>query len=343
MESFAWGLAIILLASVFQGSFVVPMTYAKGWKWENSWLLFSILGMIVFNWGLAFGTVPRLCSVYAATPPLQLATPLVFGLLWGIGAICFGLGMAAMGLALGYAIIMGLVLGMGAFIPMICLHPHDILTFKGVVVLFGLGVMVLGILLSGFAGKIKESEQKGRSGAITQASNVSLGVGFLICLIAGIFSSFNNVGYSLSESLIQQAQTQGASPRWAGNASWALIFTAGGVVNIAYSLYLMSRNRTFAVYKQPGFVKNFLLIAFMSLMWIGSFVLYGVGAEKMGQWGTVIGWSVFIALSIAFGTLWGIFQGEWAATQQKSRRIMAMSFCVLLVAIVIFAWSTQLA
>ena len=343
MEPFYFGLGITLLASAFQGSFVVPMTYAKGWKWENSWLLFSILGMLLFNWMLAVMSVPDLGAIYAKATPYQLMIPIIFGFLWGIGSICFGLGMAVMGLALGYTIIMGLVLGMGAFIPMLCLYPGDIMTFKGLLILAGLVVMLVGICLSGIAGRIKEREQGGRSGEITKTTNISTGVGFLICLVAGVFSSFSNVGYALSEPLIHLAQEQGASSQWAGNAVWVLILSTGGVVNIVYSIFLLVRNKTFGIYKQAGFSRNIVLIACMALMWIGSFSLYGLGANQMGQWGTVIGWSIFIALSIAIGTLWGIFQGEWAGTKFQSRRIMCISFAILVLAILIFAWSTQVA
>lgn len=342
MELFYFGLGIILIASVFQGSFVVPMAYAKGWKWENSWLLFSLLGMWVFNWMLAAMSVPNLWKIYMSATLDQLLIPIVFGFLWGIGAICFGLGMAVMGLALGYTIIMGLVLGMGAFIPMLCLHPADLLTFRGMVILAGLVVMLFGIGLSGIAGRIKEREQGKRSGEITKITNLSPKIGFLICLVAGIFSSLNNVGYAMSGSLIQLAQEQGASPQWAGNVVWVLIFSSGGIVNIAYSVFLLVRNKTFGAYRQPGFSKNFVFTMLMAIMWIGSFILYGLGAGQMGQWGTVIGWSIFIALSIAFGTFWGIFQGEWTGTTFRSRRIMFASITVLILAILIFAWIAQL-
>ena len=342
MESFYFGLGIILIAALFQGSFVVPMAYAKGWKWENSWLLFSLLGMWVLNWMLAAMSVPNLLGIYMNATLHQLMIPIIFGFLWGIGAICFGLGMAVMGLALGYTIIMGLVLGMGAFIPMLCLHPGDLLTVRGMVILTGLVVMLFGISLSGVAGRIKESEQGKRSGEITKITNLSPRIGFLICLVAGIFSSLNNVGYAMSESLIQLAREQGASPQWAGNVVWVLIFSAGGVVNIAYSVFLLKRNKTFIAFLLPGFFRNSVFIALMAFMWIGSFILYGLGAGQMGQWGTVIGWSIFIALSIAFGTFWGIFQGEWSGTTFRSRRMMFASIIILVVAILIFAWSAQL-
>ena len=74
-------------------------------------------------------------------------------------------------------------------------------------------------------------------------------------------------------------------------------------------------------------------------MWIGSFILYGVGATMMGSWGTVIGWSVYMILSIAVANIWGIFQGEWSGASRATKMIMARALAILLVAILIFAYS----
>ena len=128
MSELLSGLLIVIAASVLQGSFMVPMAYVRKWKWENSWAVFSILAMIVFNWILAFVSIPSLCQVYQAASPGMLFIPVAFGLLWGIGAIGFGLGVAAVGLALGYAIIMGLVLSFRSLHtngnPAPGRHPH---------------------------------------------------------------------------------------------------------------------------------------------------------------------------------------------------------------------------
>lgn len=38
------GFALVLAAAALQGSFVLPMTLTRKWKWENTWLVFSALG-----------------------------------------------------------------------------------------------------------------------------------------------------------------------------------------------------------------------------------------------------------------------------------------------------------
>jgi len=322
MNEVVGGFFIILVASVLQGSFMVPMSYVKKWQWENSWALFSVLGMIGFNWVLAWVTIPSLLDVYRAAPAAALATPGIFGLCWGIGAVCFGLGVAAAGFALGYAIIMGIVLSFGAFIPMLVQHREEILTPKGLLVLLSLAVMIVGIAVFGRAGTRKEKEQSEKTGAITKTSTLSIKVGLAICIVGGLLSCLTNVGFSLSESLVDLAKEHGVSENWAGNSVWAILFTFGALVNLGYCGYLFTKNKSFRAYREPGLFRNFFLVAFMSLMWIGSFVLYGLGAGMMGDWGNVVGWSVFIGLSITIANLWGFAQGEWANTTPKTRTLM---------------------
>lgn len=342
MSTILLGLLIVILASVFQGSFAVPMSYARTWVWENSWMIFSVFGMMIFNFILAFLTVPQLLHVYGASTLSSLLIPIIFGVIWGIGAISFGLGVTAVGFALGYAIILGVVLGIGTFIPMAMLHPEEILTAKGILVLIGLLVALMGIGTSSYAGLKKEREQGKTAGEITKYSRYSVKTGIIICVVAGICSSAINIGFSISKPLIEIARSFGASETWAGNSIWLMLFTSGGILNILYCAYLMGINKTGRNFKAKGSFKNFLLLLLMSILWIGSFILYGAGATMMGSWGTIIGWSVYMVLSIAVANFWGIYQGEWKGTSHKTKMTMAKALGILLIAILVFAYSGTL-
>ena len=341
MAELILGLAVVVLAAIVQGCFMVPMTYVKNWKWENSWAVFSILSMVVFNWILGFSTIPQLADIYAKATATDFIIPAFFGFCWGIGAIGFGLGIAAVGLALGYAIIMALVLSLGAFIPMVILHPSDIFTAKGIIIIIGVVVMISGIALFGKAGIRKEKEQGQKTGRITELSKASMKLGIIICIIGGVFSCFPNVGFALSGALIKLAEEFQTDPKWAANSIWTIMFTSGAIANLAYCGYLFKKNGSFKDYKNPGLLRNLALMSMTSLLWIVSFVLYGVGASIMGSWGSVIGWSVFIAMSIAVAGIWGIIQGEWKNTSVGTRKLMGFGLGILVIAIMLFAYSAS--
>jgi L-rhamnose-H+ transport protein len=229
------------------------------------------------------------------------------------------------------------VLSFGVFIPMVLLHPQEIFTAKGITVIIGVTAMVIGIALFGKAGMRKEKEQGQRSGEITKLSTASMKLGLVICVIGGIFSCLPNVGFALSQPLIDLAGAHGTAPLWAGNAVWAILFSGGAVVNLAYCGYLFKKNSSLKEYRCPEGLRNLCLMALVSLMWIGSFYLYGVAVRMMGDWGPVIGWAVFMALSVSVASVWGVAQGEWAGTSRQTRRLMLMGIAILVLTIFIQA------
>jgi hypothetical protein len=67
-----------------------------------------------------------------------------------------------------------------------------------------------------------------------------------------------------------------------------------------------------------------------------------MGAAKLGKWGVVIGWPLFISLSIAVGNLWGILRGEWKDAPRSARILLYKGLFVLLIAVITIAGSNLL-
>ena len=109
-----------------------------------------------------------------------------------------------------------------------------------------------------------------------------------------------------------------------------------------YCLYLMIKRNNLKNYFNPETGKNIGLGILMALMWIGSFYLYGMGAAILGKWGVVVGWPLFISLSIVIGNLWGIWRGEWKGAPKKARSLLTKGLSILLVAVLVIAISNSL-
>ena len=332
------GFSFVLVAGLFQGTFVLPMTMTKKWEWEHIWATFSLLGMLVFNWLLALLIIPHILSVYSSVPSTDITILILFGAGWGIGAILFGLGMDRLGMALGYPIIMGLIASLGALIPLVIFFPDSLLAAKGLVLLAGTALVIIGIILCSMAGSRKqpggESSGEARSG--------SFGVGLTIAILAGVLSSLPNVGMAFGTSVIDEAKAAGISDTFAGNAVWALFFTMGFIVNFGYCLYLMISRKNLSSLSVPETKRNLGLGTLMAILWIGSFYLYGISAVKLGKWGIIVGWPLFISLSIVVGNLWGIWKGEWKGAPAAASSLLKKGLVVLLVAVVIIAISNSL-
>ena len=151
------GFLLVLIAALLQGSFILPMTFVKGWSWEHTWATFSFSGMLVFNWIITLLLVPDIFRVYGASPLHDLLVLALFGAGWGVGAVLFGLGMDRLGMALGYPVIMGLIAALGALIPLLVFFPQTLATAKGLVLLGGTALVIFGIAVCSIAGSRRTS------------------------------------------------------------------------------------------------------------------------------------------------------------------------------------------
>jgi L-rhamnose-H+ transport protein len=331
------GFLLVLLAGLLQGTFILPMTLVRQWSWEHTWATFSLLGMFVFNWIITLLLVPNIFAVYAASPGRDLAVLALFGMGWGVGAVLFGLGMDRLGMALGYPIIMGLIASLGALIPLLVFFPQTILTAKSLVLLAGTALVIFGIVLCSIGGS-RRAPSEAKS---TATHSNSFTVGLAIAVLAGILSCLPNVGMAFGGAVTAAAQRLGVAQASSGNAVWALLFTLGFVVNLAYCSYLMVSRNTLRQYWNRETPRNLGLSAVMALMWIGSFYLYGAGAAKLGRWGVIAGWPLFISLSIVMGNIWGLWRGEWQGAPTASRRLLNRGLLVLVVAVITIALSNS--
>lgn len=329
------GFLLVLLAALLQGTFILPMTFVRRWSWEHTWATFSLLGMLIFNWIITLIFVPNIFAVYNASPSRDLLILALFGAGWGAGAVLFGLGMDRLGMSLGYPIIMGLIAALGALIPLLVFFPQTLFTTKGLVLLAGTALAIVGIILCSIAGSRRTTSSSGTT------TNSSFTSGLIIAIMAGILSCLPNVGVAFGGNVTHAAAALGVSPAPSGNTVWALLFTLGFVVNFAYCLYLMIARKTASAYWGPETLRNLTLSAAMAIMWIGSFYLYGAGASQLGNWGVIVGWPVFISLSILTGNLWGIWRGEWQGAPAPARAALQRGLIVLLAAVLAVALSNR--
>jgi L-rhamnose-H+ transport protein len=327
------GILIVISAGIFQGSFILPMTLVKQWKWENTWLVFSFAGMILLNFILANFFIKELFQVYASVQLKDIVLLALFGLGWGIGAVLFGIGMDKLGMALGYPIIMGLTASMGALLPLFILHADDILKPSGLILVIGVIIAIAGIILCSKAANLKignlaEKETKDR-----------LAGGIILALSAGLLSSLPNIGFSFGSSISQAAINAGTSPAMAGNAVWALFFSVGFIPNLIYTLFMMVKNNTLGLMFSGANFRNTGYGFLMAVLWIGSFYLYGYGSYKLGPLGNIVGWPLFISLSIVVGNLLGVWRGEWRGSSGKAKLMLNTGLIVLVMAMVLFGIS----
>ena len=118
--------------------------------------------------------------------------------------------------------------------------------------------------------------------------------------------------------------------------------TAGAIINVAYCLWLLVRNRSAGRFVRGSGWRPWLLASSIGLLWMGAIAAYGLGAVQLGELGPILGWPLFMATIIITANIWGALTGEWRGAGSKAVRSMVVSLIILSVAIFIFGYSSTL-
>jgi len=87
MEIAVIPLLVVVVASIFQGSFGLGMKFMAPLKWESWWLVHSVVAMLLFPMAWAFCVVPDLLGIITQASFATIGMAMFFGFLWGIGGV----------------------------------------------------------------------------------------------------------------------------------------------------------------------------------------------------------------------------------------------------------------
>ncbi len=330
-----WGVAGVLTGGFLNGSFVLPMKRMHAWRWENSWLVYSVTGLIITPWIMAPAAVPRLGEIFMLASAAVILKVLLFGFGWGVGSVLFGLGVNRMGLAVGYGLILGLIAPIGTFLPLLVLHPERLWTRQGQALMIGTLIVIAGIVLCAKAGRLREQASPP---AASQALKSSFAAGLLICILSGIFSPMLNFAFVFGEELQRKALEFGAAPALASNAIWSLALTAGFVANAGWCVILLFKNRTWNLFARSNTpAGHWAGGTVMGVVCFGSFMVYGTGATLLGPLGGIVGWPLFMSMSLITSNVLGAVSGEWTGAPRKAYLYSLAGIGLLIVAITIIS------
>jgi L-rhamnose-H+ transport protein len=336
------GLLSSLLAGLLNGSFAAPMKNIKNWEWENTWMIYAIVAMLLGPFIVATLSVENLGDIYRSAGFNIVFITFITGVLFGIGSVTFGLGLHLAGLSLGYSLMVGLISVTGALVPMIIMTPELIPTYGGLLILLAMIVSVVGVIYCGNAGALKENSNAKRDN--NQYKNTDhFRMALLVCITAGIFSSMLNISLVLGQpiaDIASQTITGRFSSFKANNPVWAITLTGAFIPYLVYAIFLYRKNGS-VKYFRTG-LTNYLNAAFMGVLWFLCIVLYGAGASELGNVGTTIGWLILMSFTIISGNIWGVVTGEWKNAPALAKRKMKTGLTFLFIAVVLVSISKVL-
>src|SRR5215510_6732509 len=153
------GVIFHFIGGFASGSFYVPYKKVQGWHWENYWIVGGLFSWLIVPPLAAWLTVPGFSEIIKSTPSNVIVWTILFGVLWGVGGLTYGLGVRYLGMSLGNSVILGFCSAFGALVPSIY---YDIVPTPGktsfsdmlhsgwgVIVLAGVVICLGGIYICG--------------------------------------------------------------------------------------------------------------------------------------------------------------------------------------------------
>lgn len=330
----AVGCLVLLLATVFQGSFGICFKKYQPFSWEAFWALFSIIGVLLMPhiWCAIF--VPDYFSYLSATPVSTLAIGAAAGFFWGVSSIWYSLAINYIGVSLVTGINLGLSNLLGSLVPMFVLGKFPstqslIMLLGGQAILLG-GVVVLskaGFMKNDTAPAPQESDPKSKKASLFM-------VGFIMALASGAGSAAINIGGSFSNYPVNLATEAGVTPMYANLLQWPVVFLGGFIANFGYAVYKLIRNKTYTDYVKPGCAKAYGKVLLTSFVWFAALGVYAMATALLGDFGPVVGWVAFNGLALIIANLWGFKDGEWKGFP-KAKNVALIGNAIIIVSLVV--------
>ena len=330
------GLLIIAIGAFCQSSCYVPINKIKDWSWESYWVVQGVFAWLILPFFGAMLAVPSGHSFFELFDGFgfNVTMSMLFGVLWGVGGLTFGLSMRYLGVALGQSIALGTCAGLGTIMGPVLLNiffPElDALSSLTFSVILGVVVTLLGIAIIGVAGSMKaaslsEEEKK------AAVKDFNFPKGLAIALLAGFMSGCFNVGLAFGDDIHFGTFT----PDMFKTLPATFLVTVGGfITNAIYCFYQNTKNHTWSDYKnEEVWSNNILYCALAGALWYSQFFGLSLGKGFLTESPTLmtLSFCILMALNVVFSNVWGIILKEWKGCSKKTIGVLIVGIIVLII------------
>ena len=238
----------------------------------------------------------------------------IYGMLWGVGGLTFGLSMRYLGVALGQSIALGTCAGFGTLFPAL-FGGTNLFEGTGLILLTGVCITLAGIAVIGYAGSLRarnmsEEEKK------AAVKDFALTKGLAVALLAGVMSACFNLGLESGNEVLAKAREAGASDLFALNPVILLVTLGGFCTNAVYCIFQNVKNGTgkdyFSVFFGLGMGKSYFSDSPVML---------------------AFSWSILMSLNVIFSNVWGILLKEWKGVDRRTIVVLITGMCILILSL----------
>lgn len=353
------GVIFHFIGGFASGSFYIPYTKVKSWAWESFWIVGGLFSWLIVPPLAAWLTIPHFGEIISHANGHVLFYTYLFGLLWGIGGLTYGLGVRYLGVALGSTIILGLCSIFGSLIPSVYyqFNPKtgkDTISMLftshwGQLVLIGVVVCIIGIAICGKAGVLKEKELSRDKEVAVNNADYKFGLGLFVAIVSGVLSACFAFGIDSGKDMANEANNlwKAAHPSqgnflFQNNVTYVVILWGGLTTNFIWCMILNARNKTFGNYtdKSTPLLRNYLFSALAGTTWFLQFFFYGMGESRLGNGAS--SWILHMAFIILVANLWGIALKEWKGVSKKAFITLVTGIAVIILSVLIVGYGNSI-
>jgi L-rhamnose-H+ transport protein len=314
-------------------SFYAPIEKVKKWSWETTWAVAGFFSWILLPISVSLLLLPSFPAFYGSISPGVLLKVALFGAMWGVGNVSYGLTMRHLGMSLGIGVAIGVTLVVGTLTPPL-LHGQAALLFEtrgGLLTMAGVLVALIGVATVSYAGHQKEIQLRG------EPREFNLKLGILLAVMCGVFSSGMSFAIDAAKPLEAAALHLGVNHLYAALPSYVIIMGGGALVNLSYCFIRLGALKRISLrddLAQPRgtLLKNGALAATGGIMWYLQFFFYAWGAANIPQHLSYVNWMLHMSIYVLCGGLVGLALGEWTGVGGRPVRLLLVGMVIIILA-----------
>ncbi len=223
----------------------------------------------------------------------------------------------------------------------------------GLMVMTGLALCVVGIIICGKAGMMKERELSAATttdphGMKTQAE-YKFGLGMFVAIVSGVLSACFNFGLEAGKPMADTANEiwKAANPGqgnflYQNNVTYVVVLWGGLTTNFIWCMILNARNKSFGDYtnRKTPLAANYIFSALAGTTWFLQFFFYGMGESKLGNGPS--SWILHMAFIILTANMWGLVLKEWKGVNKKTKTTIAIGIIIIILSVLLVGYGNSL-
>ena len=223
----------------------------------------------------------------------------------------------------------------------------------GLMVMTGLALCVVGIIICGKAGMMKERELSAATTidphGIKTKAEYKFGLGMFVSIVSGVLSACFNFGLEAGKPMADTANEiwKAANPGqgnflYQNNVTYVVVLWGGLTTNFIWCMILNARNKSFGDYtnRKTPLAANYIFSALAGTTWFLQFFFYGMGESKLGNGPS--SWILHMAFIILTANMWGLVLKEWKGVNKKTKTTIAIGIITIILSVLLVGYGNSL-